>query len=80
MPPTVPDWRFTRETDRTWRWRALGTVSAPFVTCEAAMEDAAQCGFDPPSCYWTVTLSARTTHYRPGRIPINLPDTVQPDE
>jgi hypothetical protein len=31
---------------RPWTWRAAGTVSAPFVNLEAAMENAVRCGFD----------------------------------
>ena len=77
MLPTVPRWKFVCETDQTWTWRAVRTVSSPFVNHEAAMENAARCGFDPLSCYWTLTADGHTTHYRPGKMPIDLPDGVR---
>ncbi len=80
MPPIVPRWQFVCETDWTWTWRAARTVSARFVTHEAAMENATRCGFDQLGCYWTVTINGRTTHYRPGKIPISLPNGVRVDE
>ena len=80
MPPTVPRWQFVRETDKMWRWRAVRTVSPPFVTREAAMANAMRCGFEPLGCYWTVTVDEQTTHYRPSKMPIELPIGVQPND
>ena len=80
MPSTVPHWHFILDTDRTWRWRALDSLSAPFATRADAMENATQWGFDPLGCYWTVTINGRTTHYRPGKPVINLPAGVLPDQ
>ena len=77
MPPIVPRWQFVCETDQTWTWRSVRTVSTPFITLEAAMQNAKRCGFDPLSCYWTVTADGLTTHYRLGKTPVDLPAGVQ---
>ena len=77
MLHTTPRWQFVCEIDQVWTWRAVRTVSAPFVNPQAAMENAARCGFDPLNCYWTLTTDGRTTHYRPGKTPIDLPTGVR---
>ena len=77
MPLILPRWQFVCETDQTWTWRSVRTVCTPFVTLEAAMQNATRCGFDPLGCYWTVTADGLTTHYRIGKTPIDLPAGVQ---
>ena len=76
----LPHWQFVCENDQTWTWRAAHTVSAPFATREAAIENAKRCGFDPVDCYWTATGNGHTTHYRPGKVPIRLPAALKLDE
>lgn len=78
--PSVPRWQFVCDNDQIWTWRAVRTVSAPFVNLEAAMENARRCGFDPLGCYWTVTADGRTTHTRIGKPPIDLPAGVRLDD
>jgi hypothetical protein len=67
-----PRWQFVCETDQTWTWRAMRTVSAAFVR-QGPLGNAARCGFDPLGCYWTVTVNDHDTT-DPGKPPISLPD------
>ena len=62
-----------------WSWRAVrayskisGSASA-FVSLDVAKAHATVIGFDPFSQYWTATNDGHTTHYRPGKTPVNLP-------
>ena len=71
-------WDFVESEDRLHRWRTVRTngdphVSEAFEGLELAKSDALEQGFDPDTDYWTVTNNGRTTHFRPGLVPINMP-------
>jgi hypothetical protein len=56
-------------------WRSADSAaSRPLRTLDDAKADAARFGFDAAAHYWTATSSGRTTHYRPGKQPISLPE------
>ena len=80
MPADAPPgrWEFTCSTDGTWKWRFGEGESGPFSSLDAATANATSHGFDPFSQRWTATMDGRTTHYRPGRTPVNLPPGVEP--
>ena len=73
-----PKWLFTRS-GGTWTWRSANdSASKPFPNLDAATADAVTHGFNPLLDYWTATSNGRTTHYRPGKAPINLPYGHEP--
>ena len=72
-------WEFARITGRTWTWQfAKGATSRAFSSLDAATANANNHGFDRFTCSWTATLNGRTTHYRPGRMPLDLLDGMEP--
>ena len=73
MPPEPASWEFTCHEDQTWTWRFGAGESGPFSSLEAATANATSHGFDPFSQSWTSTVDGRTTHYQPGKTPVNLP-------
>ena len=83
--PLQARWEFTRAADHTWTWRrtasgvALST-SGVFPNYGATAADACNNGFRPQTDHWLVTSQGRTTHFRPGRAPINLPAGTEPSD
>jgi hypothetical protein len=79
MPADAPSsrWDFICS-DGTWKWRFGEGESGPFSNLDAAFSNATSHGFDPFSQRWTATVDGRTTHYRPGMTPVNLPEGVEP--
>ena len=76
-------WDFTESEDRLHKWCLVHTdggkrTSGPFVTLEDAKADAIKQGFNPDTDRWTVTYNGRTTHFRPGRVAVNLPANETP--
>jgi xylulokinase len=71
-------WEFICSTDGTWKWRFGAGEEGPFSSLDAATANATSHGFDPFKQSWTSTVDGRTTHYRPGRTPVNLPSGVEP--
>ncbi|HZM45140.1 MAG TPA: hypothetical protein VFC14_09945 [Burkholderiales bacterium] len=78
MPPEPGSWEFTCHEDQTWTWRFGAGESGPFSSLEAATANATSHGFDPFSQSWTATVDGRTTHYQPGKTPVNLPSGKGP--
>ena len=78
-------WLFLRsEGDDTYTWRAAngngGThVSAPFAALPLAVANAVDHGLDLSRDYWIVETRGRAMHYRPGKLPVNLPSGDTPD-
>jgi hypothetical protein len=66
-------WEFVCAANGTWTWRFGAGSSGPFQSLDAATANAASHGFDPFSQSWQATVDGRTTHYRPGKTPQNLP-------
>jgi hypothetical protein len=85
-PPSLPyRWDFVESPDMLHRWHSVRTdgatrVSDSFASLELAKADAIRLGFDPDTETWTVTAGGRTTHFRPGRIAVNLPSDEAPPE
>jgi hypothetical protein len=73
MPLDAASWEFICDEDQTWTWRFGAGESGPFSSLEAATANATSHGFDPFSQSWTATVDGRTTHYQPGKTPVNLP-------
>ena len=78
MPLAKPDWVFTRAANRTWAWRAIpnkgpGEDSRSFPSLDTAAADAIKHGFDPSNEYWVTNVNRRSTHFQPGKAPVNLP-------
>ena len=75
-------WEFVGAEGETWTWcRIDGSVqcsSAAFSDFAVALRDATINGFDPGRNYWLVMSKGRTTHFRPGKTPINLPSYEDP--
>ena len=78
-------WDFVeRPHDGLHMWRVVRAngnteVSERFASLVAAKADATLRGFEPDNDPWTVTSHGRTTHYRPGKSAINLPEGTAPD-
>ena len=76
-------WDFVESADRLHRWRTVRTngdphVSEAFVSLALAKSNALEQGFDADIDCWTVTNNGRTTHFRPGLMPINMPSGQSP--
>jgi hypothetical protein len=76
--PHANRWEFICAADKTWKWRFGAGESGPFASLDAATANACSHGFDPFTQSWTSTADGRTTHYRPGKPPVNLPSGVEP--
>ena len=77
-------WEFLLAGDYTWTWRRVagsyaGTC-APFSDFGVAVSDAVTQGFVPERQYWLVKSNGRTTHFRPGYIPVNFPAGENPQD
>ena len=76
---SITRWEFVQEKNGTWTCFAVheggcrGAALRSFPTLSAASEYAMKYGFDPVTKYWTATSNGQTTHYRPGKSPVNLP-------
>ena len=57
-----------------------GEAANSFISLDQATADATKHGFDPFSHYWIARLNGRTTHYRPGKTPLNLPASEEPKD
>jgi len=68
--------------DGTYTWRSAhdGGTSDPFSGLPTAVADAIDNGLNLTSDYWIVQMNGRTTHYRPGKMPINLPTGEEPTD
>lgn len=79
LPADVAQWLFICARDGTWTWRSANSAaSSPLPNLDAAVIDATAKGFDPFIHYWTTTTRGRTTHFRPGQTPVNLPSDEDP--
>ena len=86
MPHPKPQWVFTCAANRTWGWRAMpkgigdGEAVDSFINLGQATADATKHGFDSFSHYWIARVNGHTTHYRPGKTPLNLPVSEEPKD
>ena len=75
-------WEFIGAGDQTWTWcrvdGAIQCASAAFSDFGAALADATTQGFNPVGNYWLVKSQGRATHFRPGKMPVNLPSGMSP--
>ena len=72
-------WLFICSKGGLWTWRSADSFAvATFTDLDAATADATLHGFDPFTHYWTANSGGRTTHFRPGKDPLNLPSTEDP--
>ena len=80
MVSAVPSWLFSRSSaTRKWTWRSTNELpSEAFRSLDAATAHAIAHGFDPFVQYWTATNNGRTTHFRPGQKPVDLPSGEDP--
>jgi hypothetical protein len=77
-------WEFVLSDDGTWRYCQVdGGIRCPseiFSDFGSALAHATTEGFNPASEYWMVKSLGRTTHFRPGRNPINMPSGKEPED
>src|SRR5262245_21734813 len=84
MRDDIHHWAFVAAPNHRWNWHLVlndgnrDLKSPPFYSFAAATAHATIKGFDPCAHLWTATVNGRTTHYRPGRNPINLPAGEEP--
>ena len=74
----IPTWQFFHVQSKTWTWRSAKRSSEGFLSLLEATTDARKHGFDPTIHYWTAATGGRTTHYRPGKAPVNVPSSQDP--
>ena len=70
--PAPPTWLFVCASNKEWTWRSAKGCSKAFSALVSAITDAEAHGFSPSTEYWAATENGRTTHYRPGRMPLIL--------
>jgi len=87
MDRPSPEWEFVASEGDAWTWRRFNadwslsrTSSQSFSSYGATTGDALEHGFSPTTCYWAVTFGGRTTHYRPGKIPITMMAGLTPQD
>ena len=71
-------WEFIRASNGKWSWKATSTdgkifaQADTFFSLDLATASATTQGFDPFLQHWMTTFDGRTTHFRPGKNPINV--------
>jgi len=70
-------WTFICSPEGIWSWRFGEGESGLFSSFDDAAANATSHGFDPFSHSWTSAADGRTTHYRLGKTPVNLPSDME---
>ena len=75
-------WEFCLE-NGAWRWRCFkpdehAADASLFSRLFHALADAELHGFDRERDHWVVKHEGRATHFRPGKVAVNLPIDCEP--